>query len=86
MIHYGTILTDPIGVLPMPDEYLGPTDAARMLRVSRATFYRLWEAGELESVTLYRPTPRRPMFLKSDLEKWIAARGGKVDAPATEQK
>lgn len=83
MVLSGTISEQP-RVLIMPaknPDYLGPTDAAALLGVSRSTFYRLWESGELGNVTIYRPTPRRPLFKRSDLEAWMRA---KTSAPIEE--
>ena len=61
------------------EEYLNVSEAAAFLGISRSTFYRLWENGGLEGVEVYRPTPRRPMFRRADLEKWIASHGGKLE-------
>lgn len=76
MIHYGTLHTTGATVLTMPrhPDYMGPTEAAEFLGVSRSTFYRLWDAGDFAAVRIYRPSPRRPLFHRADLEAWKKAR------------
>jgi len=67
--------------MPKPTDYLSATDAASYLKISRSTFYRLWNDGELADIAIYRPSPKRPLFHRGDLDKWLIARGGK---PPTE--
>jgi len=55
-------------------DWVGPSEAAKILNVSRSTFYRLWEAGRLSGIRVYQPTERRPQFNRADLEAWKAAR------------
>ncbi len=83
MLHYGTLhTTGATAQMPRPD-YMGPTEAAAFLGVSRSTFYRLWDDGAFDAVRIYRPSPRRPLFYRPDLEAWLKARGGVVgDDPA----
>ena len=83
MIHYGTLHTTgaTVVIMPRPDD-VGPTEAAEFLGVSRSTFYRLWDAGAFEAVRIYRPSPRRPLFYRPDLEAWLKARGGVVGEAA----
>ena len=86
MIHCAT--QNPVSVT-MPRKktadpnQVGPEEAARIIGVSRATFYRLIAAGLLAGVRTYQPTkglsPRPTTYYnRADLEAWKAARSGET--------
>lgn len=50
---------------------LSPADAARLLAVSRATFFKMHSAGKLP-LPVYL-TPRCPRWSRSELVEWLAA-------------
>ena len=55
-------------------DWVSPGEAAKILNVSRSTFYRLLERRALSGVRVYTPTERRPQFNRADREAWKAAR------------
>jgi predicted DNA-binding transcriptional regulator AlpA len=61
---------------PKPPNELGqlalsPTDAARLLGVSRATFFKMHSSGKLP-MPVYL-TPRTPRWVKAELVAWLTA-------------
>lgn len=62
------------------DEWLSPVEAARLLRVSRATLFRRLAAGELDTVRQYRPSPRRVFLHRGDLLLWMDAHTRRADS------
>jgi predicted DNA-binding transcriptional regulator AlpA len=59
---------------PPPDSdqlALAPADAARLLGISRASFFKLHSAGKLP-LPVYL-TPRCPRWVKAELVAWLGA-------------
>jgi predicted DNA-binding transcriptional regulator AlpA len=52
-------------------DVLTPADAAKLLRVSRATFFKMDSAGKIPLAV--HLTPRCPRWLRSELLDWLAA-------------
>ncbi len=62
------------------DEWLSPIEAARLLKVSRATLFRRLQAGELDTVRQYRPGARRLYLHRGDLLLWMDAHTRRADS------
>lgn len=52
-------------------DVLTPADAAKLLRVSRATFFKMDAAGKIPLAV--HLTPRCPRWLRSELLAWLSA-------------
>ena len=70
-------------------DWLDPDEAADLLKVARATFYRMIRRGDLAGVREYRPSTRRGRFSpvyynRADLMKWMEERQTELPGSGSE--
>jgi len=58
-------------------QIIRPTDAAKLLGISKATFWRIVKRGDIKT---FKVTDRTTGVLASDLEAYIAARTVEAEA------
>ena len=82
MIHSDTHTTIQTGLQIMSNRegWVTASEAAKILRVSRATFYRMLESGGLEGIETYTPGERMTRYKEADLVAWRESRVTKLKA------